>query len=603
MAKKRLKRKAEPRVRVSPSLIAGFIVLITLIVYIPSLMNGITNWDDPALVMDNPALQDQSAKGLTSLLIKPAGGNFHPLTMLSYAVNYAISGTQPFSYHLFNLLFHLLNTWLVFQLILLLAKGKWEVAAIAALLFGIHPMHVESVAWIAERKDVLYTSFFLLSLIQYLRYSENGKRAAYLLSIGLFLLSLLSKPAAIILPLILVLIDYFQAKDLINRKLLIEKIPFFALSILFGILTVLVQKASGAVGEESPFSFLQRIMFASYSLISYFVKFFIPFQLSAFHPYPFITESGPPVIHQLAPLGIAAIGGGIWYFFRENRTVLFGLGFFLAGLILVLQLFSFGNAIMADRYTYVPYIGLGFLLGCAYLWVKENSRPDIRRITPIFTALLIAGSIAFAYISYRQIGTWKNSETLWTNVLQHYPNARTAHYNRGLHFDKTGKLDKAIRDYSNAILLKEDYYEALQNRGRSYRLSKQYENALSDFSKAIESDSTRVIAFLNRGNTFGDLERYEESWADFDKVIRLDPTNANGYFGRGFSNFRLNRLQEAIQDFSRAVELNPNMADGYYNRSVTYGNLGDKSRALQDALKAQSLGKPITEEYLQWLKN
>ena len=258
------------------------ILLLTSMVYLPSLSNDFTNWDDQGYVLENKLLQDVSLEGLQEIIVTPIGANFHPVTMLSLALNYQISGLDPFSYHLFNLLLHLINTLLVFGFIYLLSEKKLEAAVIVALFFAIHPMHVESVAWIAERKDVLYTAFFMASLIYYVRFLDEGNQKAYWWAFVFFVLSLLSKPAAVVLPVVLILIDYLRNKNLLDTKLLVQKIPFFVLSLGMGWYTLRVQTDFGATAGEAIYSISEKVMFASHSIFIYLIKLFVPYGLSAF---------------------------------------------------------------------------------------------------------------------------------------------------------------------------------------------------------------------------------------------------------------------------------------------------------------------------------
>jgi hypothetical protein len=252
------------------------VAVLTAVCLWPMLKNEFTNWDDEFYVTNNPLLRGPQWKRIFSEQVL---GNYHPLTMLSYAFNFAISGLDPFSYLLVNYLFHIVNTLLVFYFTWNISGKNKFIAAFVALVFGIHPMHVESVAWVAERKDVLYTFFFLLSLIQYWFFLTKAKKKNLVFCFLFFVLSLLSKPAAIVLPFVLFLLDYWYGQSL--KKNIVFKIPFFALSILFGIITVSIQSSSAMAGL-SVFSITDRLFFACYVLMTYFYRFFVPYPLSAF---------------------------------------------------------------------------------------------------------------------------------------------------------------------------------------------------------------------------------------------------------------------------------------------------------------------------------
>src|SRR6187455_2752567 len=396
------------------------VAILTAVCLWPMLKNEFTNWDDEFYVINNPLLRGPQWKRIFSEQVL---GNYHPLTILSYAFNFAISGLDPFSYLLVDYLFHIVNTLLVFYFIWNISGKNKVIAAFVALVFGIHPMHVESVAWVAERKDVLYTFFFLLSLIQYWIFLTRAKRKNLVYCFLFFVLSLLSKPAAIVLPLVLFLLDYWYGQSL--KKDIAFKIPFFALSIIFGIITVSIQSSSAMAGL-SIFSITDRFFFACYVLMTYFYRFFVPYPLSAFHPFPITTFAGWPIY--LSPLFVVALLIALW-FFRKNKIVVFGIFFYVINLLLVLQIISIGLTIVSERYTYVPYIGLAFMVAMLVSRIKF--------IPPkVSLAVGIAALIAFGIITFQRTKVWKNSGTLWTDALKTHPRAPYARTNRANYLSK-----------------------------------------------------------------------------------------------------------------------------------------------------------------------
>ena len=296
-------------------------MVITAIAFWPMLSNGFTNWDDYDYVTNNPLLRGPDWSGIWS---QPLVGNYHPLTATTLAWNYMMTELDASSYLVTNYILHLANTGLVFYFIWKISGQNHWVALITALVFGIHPMHVESVAWVSERKDVLYTLFFLLAMLQYWKSLETGNRKNFWLCFLFFALSLLSKPAAIIFPFVLLLLDYWKGIP-INKKLVFEKWPFFALSVIFGIITLNIQSESAIVTLEN-YPAWSRPIFGCYVLMIYFLRFFIPYPLSAFHPYPLTNNLGAE--YYLAPVFVAALLAFIWYK-RKDRLVVFGLLFFI----------------------------------------------------------------------------------------------------------------------------------------------------------------------------------------------------------------------------------------------------------------------------------
>jgi protein O-mannosyl-transferase len=268
----------------------------------------------------------------------PVSLNYHPLTMFSLAVNYSFSKLNTYGYFFTNILFHLLNTLLVFIFLYRLSGKKFWVGAVSALLFGIHPMHVESVAWASERKDVLYCFFFLASCITYLSYLETKQVKYIVYCFVLFLLSCLSKAMAIPLPLVLVLIDFYRQRQF-TFKTIAEKIPFFALTLVFGLLALNIQSKE-AIADFQVFTLPQRFMFAAYGFMMYWVKLFVPWKLSAFYNYP--SLDGVTLVYQAAPLIVLLLVlGPAFYFYKKNRdhfrVWVFGMGFFIAMVAMVLQ--------------------------------------------------------------------------------------------------------------------------------------------------------------------------------------------------------------------------------------------------------------------------
>src|SRR5688572_16593244 len=373
------------------------ILIITFIIYIPALSAGFVNWDDPDYVGGNSYLIRDLSR-LSELLTTPVQGNYHPLTMFSLALNFAISGENEWSYHLFNLIFHLVNCYLVYRLAFLLSKSNSLVALVTSLFFAIHPLHVESVAWISERKDVLYALFFIAGHITYTKYIDESSKKQYWLTLLFVILSLMSKPAAVIFPVSLFCIDILRRRQF-TFKIIIEKILFFIPAIILGFLTINAQKTVGATGEEY-FGLAKNILFGFYGIMMYFIKMILPFKLSAFYPFPPLNES-LSIEYYIAPLFTVLLAVITFLTWKKYKFVPFGIGFYIVNLLLVLQIFSVGSAVIAERYTYVPYIGLFFIAG--YLldrFAKGNMTKAYGIILPV--------ALFFSVISFLQARTWKD---------------------------------------------------------------------------------------------------------------------------------------------------------------------------------------------------
>jgi len=563
-------------------MIAAACVVVTLVVYLGSLNNGFTNWDDDMYVTSNPYINSLSGENLQKIFGEPLIANYHPLTLLSLAVDYSVGELDPFVYHLTSLLIHLIATFLVFLFAYRLSDQKWELACIVALLFGIHPMHVESVAWVSERKDVLYGAFFVGGLITYLDYIKTQKTSSYIFTMVLFMLSCLSKPAAVVFPLILLALDYFHEQKM-DLQVLIEKVvkkaPFFLLAFVFGVLTIRAQAQSDALDDVASYSMIERVMFASYGLVMYIGKFLVPVQLSSFYPYP---EGSLPILYKIAPLLVLVLGGAVWYSLRYTKVVAFGMGFFLIGVALVLQFVSVGEAIMADRYTYIPYIGLSIIVAWGYGYVMEN-RASLGDSTYYGTTALLAAYVLFlGFQSYQQIKVWKDSETLWTNVIKYSPEMSGAYNNRGNFYKENNRLEEAMADFNKAIEADPENHLSFSNRGTLFRKQNKFDLALADFNKALELKPTYHLAYTNRGNVYFSLNRDEEAIADYNQALKLKNTDFNAYSNRAAIYARTGRYDLAEQDFNMALKYAPRAPNVYLNRALMYDQMQRFDKSIAD---------------------
>ncbi len=534
------------------------ILLFTAIIFSNSVNNEfIINWDDQDYVINNNDIKDLSKQNIKKNFTNFYEANYQPVTMLSYSIEYKFFNLNPKPFHTTNLILHLLNIILVFQLIYLLTR-KTGASAIAALFFAIHPMHVESVAWISERKDVLYSLFYLGALITYIYYIKNKKNKYLIYSLLLFVFSLLSKSMAVTMPVVLILFDYYYKRKF-NRKIIIEKIPFFLLSVAFGIIAVLSQKSGGGIYEMPLFTSFDRIFIVSYAIIFYIIKMFFPFNLSALHYYPVKTNGLLPIEYYIAPVIILLI---IFLILKINKTnklkkdLAFGLMFFLITISLVLQIIPVGRAITAERYTYIPYIGLFFIIGQCYTLIndKKISRKAIKIKSYLYVVLIIY-IIFFLYTTYNRNKVWKNGTTLFSDVIKKYPSRPFGYWACGIANAKTYNIYEAIDNYDKAIKLKPDYINAYVDRGNAKSDLKKYKQAINDYNRAIELDSNYLSAYLNRGVAKGILKDYKGAINDFNKIIKIDADNADAYYNLGISKLQINMRKQACEDLKKADEL------------------------------------------------
>jgi protein O-mannosyl-transferase len=561
------------------------ILVLSFIAYLPVLHNGLLSWDDHSYIQDNPLIYSFNLGDIFSQNVK---SNYHPLTILTLAIEYQFFGLNATGYHAFNLLLHLLNVILVFYAVYLLSN-KAGVALVASLLFGIHPLHVESVAWVAELKDLLYTFFFLSSYIFYLKYLNDTRKKFYVFAFLLFLASILSKAMAASLPVVMLLTDYFKGRK-INLKTLSEKGPFFLLAIVFGIVAVLAQKSSGA-SDVIDYTFPQRILFACYGFITYLFKLILPFNLSAYYPYPVGSGENVPVQYYIYLILVIGLTVSVYYSLRYTKKILFGAGFFAITVFLVLQLLPVGGAVMADRYSYIPSIGIFYLAGegLYFLWDRKQKWVAL---------ILIAGfAIFFSAKTYARCGVWKSDMTLWNDVISQYPTIPEAYFSRGNAYKYENKHDLAFADFNKAIELDPKYAQAYYNRGTAYEDQNKHALALADFNKAIEINPDFALAYNNRGNVYLNQNKYDLALADFNKAIELNPDFSQAYNSRGNVYANTKKFDQALADLNKAIELNPNNGKAYNNRGNVLANKKKYDLAIADFSKAIELNPDNTQAY------
>ena len=594
------------------------ILILTFLIYLPALNAGFVNWDDPDYVGENNYLIRDISR-LPELLTTSVQGNHHPLTMFSLALNFIISGDNAWSYHLFNLIFHLVNCFLVYRLALLLSKNNTIVALVTSLFFGIHPLHVESVAWVSERKDVLYALFFIAGHISYTKYVDSNSKKQYWLTLLFVVLSLLSKPAAVIFPVSLFCIDILRNRRF-SFKLITEKIPFFIPAILMGLLTISAQKDVGATGQDY-FGLGKNILFGFYGIMMYLVKMILPFKLSAFYPFPPLNEK-LSVVYYASPLFSLFLGLLTYFTWKKYRFVAFGIGFYIVNLLLVLQIFSVGSAVIAERYTYVPYIGIFFILGCLLTrFAKTNMTKAYSIIFPV--------ALIFSILTFLQAQTWKNGATLWDHVIKNYPSSRAysaratllrkdkkyneaiSHYtqaiklnaidhesynNRANIYMDLNKFDSAFADYKQALRVKPNYYVAVDNLGAFYARRNMFDSALRYFNMVLKEKPDYKVTYSNRGLTFMSLKRYDEAIKDWQTFLTYEPNSPDIINTIGLCYRMQGKYQDALGYINRAIQMSP-QGPFFLNRSYTYSGLNNIENARKDALTAKQGGVQIDATY------
>lgn len=539
---------------------AFLIVLLTLLVYLPSTRSGFVNWDDGLYVYDDAAIRVIDLKFVKTIFTQVLVYNWHPLTMFSYALDYYIWGLNPAGYHLINMVFHAMNASLVFFLSLRLIEIKSErtlsaltAAFVTAILFAIHPLHVESVSWVSERKDVLCGFFYLLGLITYLKFvnSESSKRRLYVTVMVYFILAILSKPMAVSFPIVLLIIDFYPLERL-SKKAALEKVPFFILSIMGSVLTVWAQKHEKALLslEISPFS--TRLLTALRSYVFYLYKTILPLNLAPYYPYTYKIN-----LFTFEYLGslTALISITLFCIMTLRRYKIFSAAwlYFLIVLFPVIGIVQVGAQAAADRYMYLPSLSVFLMIGILAGNLYEISS-KIKKIILISSSVLLAGLLIIITISQQAI--WKDSISLWNHEIELYPNGSAISYqNRGNAYFHMNDYEPAIRDYSRAIALDPKKVDAYFNRAQSYKFMGDCLHAVEDYDSIIRLDPAFEYPYVNRGYCLAELGEHSAAIEDFTAALRINPRDALTYYYIGLAYLKLNKINEAVVNLKKADQL------------------------------------------------
>jgi len=542
-------------------LVIFLVLIITAFVFSGSLKLDWTNWDDDLYIYGNRLVKEGTLK---EIFTTPADYNtYNPLVIVSFALEWKLVNVRPFLYHLDNLLLHLFCTALVLLLCRRMGLSIWW-SGFAALLFGIHPLRVESVAWITERKDLLYALFYLAALLTYIRYIVSGKSGQLVLTFIFFTLSLLSKGQAVTLPLVMVLLDWYFTRK-ICLKVILEKAVFFAGSLASGLLGMTfffknIYLTTDSKAIVNAFSFLEQIILGGYAYTVYILKSVFPYATSALYPTPTALN-----VEHWAGAAMAAIifisALALW---RKQRFITFGLLFFTFNIFLLLMPFLANeSAFLNDHYTYIAYIGLFFVIAMGMQQLAEKTSL-YRLMAP---GLAIVLMVSFCALTMKYIPIWKNSETLWTDVIEKYPRKiAIAYLNRGHYFYINNQSDKALDDFNAAIDVNPEYPPAYLDRSSIYLDRNDVEKVLQDYNRYLgflppfyingNAPHPLVSDVLgNRGVMYSKRGLHEKALVDFDLAIRLKPFNPINYLNRANTYYNLGRIAEAKQDVLTAEKI------------------------------------------------
>ncbi len=563
---------------------------ITFLVYASSLKNDFVNWDDVLHLTSNGLVRSLDSEHVKNIFTTAVNFTYIPLTILSFAFEYHFFGLNPFIYHLDNVLLHLGVTALVFVFALRL-KAPLAAAGMAALLFGIHPMHVESIVWVTARKDVLYGFFYMLALICYQRYlvGKNIKMYVYALISGL--LSILAKPMALSLPLVLLLLDRFDGRRDI-KKMLWEKVPFFIYVVPIAWITYAANKEVMVADGN----FFKAVLILMWSLAFYIEKFFFPVLL-----VPNYTSPQPISLGNM-PYGmsVAVLGLLLWCIIRhrKDRWVIFAGSFYIMTIFLILRLTdTITKGAAADRYMYMPSVGICILLG---VWLDRFRKVFLKkdifyRWIAYACCIILVGFLCAKTITQGRI--WKDSVTLWTYIIGHSKVQSYFYLNRGNAYVNLKQYDLAIKDLNTALSIDPTLEEVYNDRGMIYHLLGQNTMAWQDINTALKLNPRFSSAYNSRGGLYKFQGRYDAALADYDQAVVLDPYFADAYNNRGVIYMIKGLDGPALADFNAALHWMPDFPDAYANRGLMFRLRKQYALALNDYQKALAI-RPSENVYV-----
>ena len=588
----RVKRKKASRTRPTASgdsrtrndrLIASVVcILLAGIVWIAfgqTLHHDFVNYDDGPYVYSNPRIA--SGLSLANLLwafTHVHSANWHPLTTISHMLDCQLYGLQPWGHHLTNISLHAAAVILLFLALWRLTGNIWASAFVAAL-FAIHPLRVESVAWVAERKDVLSGVFFMLTLLAYARYARSDRFyfGRYTTVLVLFALGLMCKPTLVTLPFVLLLLDYWPLRRVrdqwsVIRRLILEKIPLFVLSAASCVATILAQKEAFAPTRAVPLQ--ERLANAVVAYVEYLGQAIYPAHLAVLYPYP---EGGLSVAEVVLALLVLVTISVIFFVWRKTYPfALTGWLWFVGMLVPMIGIVQVGSQPRADRYTYLPEIGLYILVtwGAMRLFDKWRHKREVLAIA----ALFIIG--VFVTLSYFQTSYWLNSETLWRHTVDVTSRNYIAQNNLAGTLLERGQLNEAIANYREALEIKPDVAQVQSNLGNALLREGNVEEAIVHLQKALQIDPAYAEAYNHMGSALMKKGQAGEAIAHYQKAVQLNTSYADAYNNLGVAFLRSGQVDQAIADYKKAVAINPESAEMQYNLGNALAHQGNWADAI-----------------------
>jgi len=565
---------------------------VTFIAFEQVRQNDFIDYDDDTYITSNPHVQ----QGITPKSIRWAfttgyQANWHPLTWLSHMLDCKLFGPKPAGHHMTNLFFHIINTLLLFAILKAITKATWPSVFVAAL-FAIHPLHVESVAWAAERKDVLSTIFWMLTIAAYIRYANKPAIARYLLVALAFALGLMAKPMIVTLPFVLLLLDYWP----LNRfrplqktdtnysaaRLIAEKIPLFAIAAASSVITFIVQQKEGAVAHTEMFPLSERIANAAVSYISYLTKMLYPNRLGLL--YPLSPETLAPYKPILAALILIAITAAIIYFARKKRYLATGWLWYLGTLVPVIGIVQVGTQSMADRYTYIPLIGIFMIIA----WSAAEFTQKFKKTKPLLAIPAVIIILVLTLCTRAQVKVWNSSISLFEHTIKVTDGNFILHNNLAKAFLARGDIDQAILNCNKAIEIKPDYAEPHCNLAKSLYMQGDLEKAIQLCQLAIELNPDLAVAHYNLANGYREQGKFELAVTHYTKAVELIPDYFEALSNLGLLLRQLGRYDQALIHQQTVINLRPDHI-AYFNLGSTFFSKGDLPQAITNLKQSLQL--------------
>ena len=561
----------------STQIIGLALFIFALVVYSKLFSASFISWDDGDVLLNN---KDVHQFNLKAFFTRFYVGNFAPITMMSFALDWFMFKGNALAHHAINVAFQMANAVLVYQLAALLLKDKLK-ALLCAVVFFFHPFQVETVAWVSAKNNLLYAFFFLLALIQYTKYVLFEDKKRYLYTLLFFLLSVLSKPSAICFPFVIMAFDYVL-KHKLDWKLLINKIPFILVSIGFGLGTLYTRTEDKFINQHTLYGIHERIGNAGFAVLQYLYKFFIPINLSVIYPYPPNKAISVSIGYGV----ILALGFACYHLYKtKKKLVLFGVAFFIINLLLVLQLIPFGEVLTADRYMYLPIIGIS--IAAVSLFPIH-----VRHLKVITIALVLV----FGSLTFLRTLVWKNSITLFTDTANKHPHSFVTLNSLGAEYMLTKNYDMGLRYLNAAINENTNYYKGYYNRGLLYAQTERMTLALNDFNRAIDLKHYSK-AYVARANVFYSLKDFPKAMRDAEVVLKQEPNNVKAKYIIANCYDDLNQLDQALQLYNQVIALNTENPLYYLRRAIVYGKLQQFEKCLMDLEICQQLDPNYAEAY------